>query len=274
MPGRQRRRWRILAFDTLPSTNDEARRLAERGARAGVAVLARAQTEGRGRHGRSWASPPGGLYLSAVLRPRLEAARAGLVPLAAGLAMAEVVEGLGLRPELRWPNDLLLGGRKAGGVLCEARLRPGGGRPGAGRFARARARRSKNEQPWFVDWVVAGMGLNVAQEPAAIAGTGGVTLAEALGKRLEPAPLAEPLLERLGRAVQRAEHAPPELVEAWSRRAAFLGRAVSLETREGAIAGLAEGVDPTGALLVATPEGPRRVVEADVLRVVEAGAAT
>lgn len=238
--------WWIVELAEAGSTNDEARRLAEAGDPGRVAVVALRQTAGRGRLGRPWVSPVGGLYLSALTHPRLPAHRAGLVPLAAGLALARVVEGLGLRPELRWPNDVLLGGRKLAGVLCESRFEEGG---------RALA------------WAVVGMGLNVATPPAALAEVGGVSLAEALGGPLDPAALRQPVLAALDDALALAVEDADDLIQEWSSRAPMLGRLVELVTTSGPVGGLAERVGPTGALVVRLPGGPLEITDPDLIRV-------
>ena len=108
----------LHAHERLGSTNDEARRLAEAGAPAGTVVLAAEQTSGRGRHGRSWASPPGNLYASVLLRPDCAMAVATQLSLVAGLALAEALAGLGpprVELQLKWPNDVLIGGAKTAG---------------------------------------------------------------------------------------------------------------------------------------------------------------
>ncbi|WP_428262571.1 biotin--[acetyl-CoA-carboxylase] ligase [Haliangium sp.] len=105
---------------TCGSTNDEAARLAAAGAEHGLVVTADAQRAGRGRRGRTWHSPPGeSLYLSCVLRPALTPARAVAVTLAAGLGVWEAVHQAGAESTLKWPNDVLVGGRKLAGVLTE-----------------------------------------------------------------------------------------------------------------------------------------------------------
>ena len=114
-----------MFFNTVGSTNDVASTLAAQGVE-GAVVIADEQTAGRGRRGRTWFSPPGsGLYISVVLtlaRARVDRDRAmALLTLAAGVALAEAVEAVtGLSIEIKWPNDLLLGGRKLGGILAEA----------------------------------------------------------------------------------------------------------------------------------------------------------
>lgn len=117
----------LHATSSLPSTQDAARAAAEAGAGEGTVVLAETQTQGRGRHGNTWYSPPGaGIYLSLVLRPRSSAQQMLPLTLAFGLAVADaVVETCGLEPELRWPNDLLLEGRKFCGLLLESTTEAG-----------------------------------------------------------------------------------------------------------------------------------------------------
>src|SRR5215210_4476344 len=111
----------VLRFDSLPSTNTEAARQAALGVPEGLCVVAREQTAGRGRRERSWVSPKdAGLYLSVVLRPTLEARLWPLIMLTAALAVRDaLLEACGLEADIKWPNDLLAGGRKLCGILAE-----------------------------------------------------------------------------------------------------------------------------------------------------------
>jgi BirA family biotin operon repressor/biotin-[acetyl-CoA-carboxylase] ligase len=175
--------WRLVVHDCLPSTSSLCQALARDGEPGGLAVLARAQTGGRGSNGRHWASPPGNLYLSALLRPPGPAREAGQWSLLAGVAVAEAVAALlpaDADLALKWPNDLLLGGAKLAGILIDSDA--------------AGAR---------LDWLVIGIGINLASAP---------TLAERATTCLAahiaaPAPevMAEAVLERL--AHWRAVHA-------------------------------------------------------------------
>ena len=110
----------IVRLARTASTMDALHELAQAGAPAGTAVVAEAQVAGRGSRGRGWSSPPGGLWLSVLARPRT--AGLELLSLRAGLAVAELLDrlGVGARARLKWPNDLMLDGRKAGGILCDA----------------------------------------------------------------------------------------------------------------------------------------------------------
>ena len=122
---------RVQWLESTASTNDVAARLAESGAEEGTIVVAETQTAGRGRHGRVWVSPPGaGLYVSVILRPAMGAATddhpASLVTLASGVAIAEAVRAVtGLPATIKWPNDVLIGGRKLAGILAEAAVQAG-----------------------------------------------------------------------------------------------------------------------------------------------------
>jgi len=136
--------WSLIALDSVESTNDEAKRRAERGAADGTVVCARAQTAGRGRRGRRWSSPEGNLYVSIILRTDKPPAEAAQLSLATGLALAEALEGLlpeGVTVRCKWPNDVLVDGCKIAGILLES--------SGAAR----------------VDWIVVGCGVNVVSHP-------------------------------------------------------------------------------------------------------------
>ncbi|MEW6776847.1 MAG: biotin--[acetyl-CoA-carboxylase] ligase, partial [Bdellovibrionota bacterium] len=111
----------IHSFDHTDSTSSQAARLADEGAPHGTLVIAEQQTKGRGRLGRSWASPPGtGLYFSLVLRPKIELHRAPQLTLLAATAVASAIERTAnLSPQIKWPNDLLLDGKKFCGILTE-----------------------------------------------------------------------------------------------------------------------------------------------------------
>ncbi|OFV87657.1 MAG: biotin--[acetyl-CoA-carboxylase] ligase, partial [Acidobacteria bacterium RBG_16_70_10] len=125
--------------ESLRSTSDVVRERARAGAAEWTTVIADTQAAGRGRWGRTWASPPGGLYLSTLLRPPPEAV--GLLPLVAGVAVAEALSEWGVSTELKWPNDVLARGRKLAGVLGEASSSASG-----------------------VEWVALGIGVNVGAE--------------------------------------------------------------------------------------------------------------
>lgn len=231
-------------FAEIGSTNDEAKRLAAAGAPEGTLVLADTQTAGRGRQGRTWHTPPGAaLAFSLVLRPAVSAVQAARLTMLAGVAVCAALEQVaGVRPALKWPNDLLLGGRKAGGILVESGL--AGDR---------------------LDYAVVGIGLNVsaAPPPAQVQFPATALEAEA-GRPIDRLALLAAILEAAaahyaGLAEGRA------LPAAWQARLAWLGQPVVAHTADGELTGLAEGVDEDGALLVRLASGEqRRLLAADV----------
>jgi BirA family biotin operon repressor/biotin-[acetyl-CoA-carboxylase] ligase len=197
------------------STNARCRELAARGAPHGTLVTATEQWAGRGRQGRTWVAPPGQALLCSLLvrQPRR------LLPLCAGVAVAQVAADEAL---IKWPNDVLLDGRKVGGILVE-------GRP--------------QER-----WAVVGIGLNVAVRPQDLP----PELRERAGTLGLAADAVEPTLVRLLAALERWLAAEDELVlEELGRRDALRGRVV----RWGEGAGTAAGVDGAGRLLVEVPAG-------------------
>jgi len=206
---------------------DRLHELATAGAPAGTAVAAEEQTAARGSRGRAWQAPVGGLWLSVLYRPGSPAGTE-LLSLRLGLAVALVLEDAlpGLRIGIKWPNDLMLGERKLGGILCEARWH--GDAPG---------------------WIVAGLGLNVANPiPPSVGGTA-VALAEA-----RPGVTAEGLLPavlaRLRSRVPAGDLLTPVEQEQLAARDWLRGRALAAP-----VAGRADGIAADGALRVRNPTG-------------------
>jgi BirA family transcriptional regulator, biotin operon repressor / biotin---[acetyl-CoA-carboxylase] ligase len=211
-----------LHLRATTSTNDRARELAQAGAPHGTLVTAAEQTSGRGRQGRTWTAPPGSaLLLSVVLRDP-----PALLPLAAALAVSEVA---GAGAQIKWPNDVLLDGRKVAGILAEGRPQDG--------------------------WAVLGIGLNVALRiedlPPELHETAGT-----LG--LGPADL-EPTLERLLASLERTVALDEAtLLDAYRARDALHGREVRWTTGRGRAA----GIDGEGRLVVELAEGGRTALSA------------
>jgi BirA family biotin operon repressor/biotin-[acetyl-CoA-carboxylase] ligase len=214
------------------STNDEARRLAERGAPHGTLVIAHVQTSGRGRLGRTWISSPGdALTMSVILRPDLPVHALPRVVLAAGVALAETC-GAGCR--LKWPNDLVSDeGKKLGGVLAEVETRSG-----------------------QVQFVVLGIGVNLLAAPDGMQAT---HLSAVQGVAPQLPVLAAAVARRLVDLVDDEEMS--QIVARWSAR----DRTVGHRVRVGDIEGIAIGLDGNGCLLVRDDEGiERRITAGDV----------
>ena len=219
--------------DVTASTNATALALAADGAPAWTVVGAGHQTAGRGRHGRTWVDRPGAALLcSVVLRPSWHPDRGGLVSLAAGVAMAEAAsEASGAEIRCKWPNDLLAGARKVGGILGEAAASAGG-----------------------IDHVVVGVGLNL-EVPDDVPGAGGIGPVDAVA-------LLGGFLRRLRSLL---EEDPDATVDRWRAVSATLGRRIEATTVSGRVAsGVATDIDRTGALLVETDAGSVRVASGEI----------
>jgi BirA family transcriptional regulator, biotin operon repressor / biotin---[acetyl-CoA-carboxylase] ligase len=242
----------VEVADALPSTMARAAELAEAGAEEGATVVADTQRAGRGRLGRTWLAAPGtSLLVTVVLRPRLAPARAWLVTAAAGVALTDATRDLlagtlgtaarwpepSVSINLKWPNDLEVGGRKAAGMLAEARSDRG-----------------------RLEWVLLGLGVNVSQGlddfPAELAGRA-TSLSLAVGGPVDRVALLAGWAERFasGYRALAAGAAGPTLA-AYSARLATLGREVRAELLGGEqVTGVAVGLGANGGLLIRTPTG-------------------
>jgi BirA family biotin operon repressor/biotin-[acetyl-CoA-carboxylase] ligase len=230
----------LIAHDAVGSTNEEARKLAAAGGADRTVVWAREQTAGRGRHGRSWASPPGNLYQSILFRPDRPVAEVPQIGFSVGAAMASAIRDVtGLGVALKWPNDLYLAGKKLSGILLESA-------GDAGRNA---------------EWVIAGIGVNVDVRPD-LPDAG--SLRDAGGKTT-PSALLEAFLPRLFdlHDTWLAEGFEP-VRRAWSEHALDIGTLLSVKLPGSTAEGGFGGIDAAGNLLLETATGTERVAVGDV----------
>jgi BirA family biotin operon repressor/biotin-[acetyl-CoA-carboxylase] ligase len=236
---------RVSWHEQVGSTNDLARAAADAGAAEGTTIAANAQSSGRGRLGRSWSSPSGGgLYVSFVLRPEPRAL--SLLTIAAGVALAEGIEtASGLKVALKWPNDLMVGVRKIGGILAEAVSL------GAGPL---------------VDCVVIGFGINILTSvyPPDVEARA-TSIERELGRRPDRGlVLAECLAAFAARYAALRNGRADAVLAAWRARAAHMGRHVEWDSDAGLMSGVAQDIDDSGALLVRIGGTTVRVVSGEV----------
>jgi BirA family biotin operon repressor/biotin-[acetyl-CoA-carboxylase] ligase len=235
----------------VDSTNAMALRLALEGAVEGTVVVAETQSKGRGRAGKPWFSPPGlDLHLSVILRPAVEVQKAGLLTLISSLAIADAIEAEGGQAQVKWPNDVLLAGRKVAGVLAE--LQTIGER---------------------VETLVLGIGVNVniSQDKLdqALGQTpwGATSLTEILRREIDRVAFAATLLTSLERRYDRfrASQGKAIIVQEWKARSC-LGQRARIIERGHSIEGTTEDIDEAGCLLVRLDDGAlRRVFEGEIL---------
>jgi len=234
---------RLSWHEEVASTNDVAMAAADGGAPEGSVVAANAQSAGRGRRGRSWASPPGaGLYVSAILRPPQHVLP--LITIAAGVALAEGIEAAtGLGPCVKWPNDVYAGSRKLAGILAEH------GSSAAG------------------DHVVVGFGINLrpAAYPPEVAARA-TSIEDELGRGVDRGLVLAECLAALAHRYEMLRRGVSDAVlGAWRARAAqHMGRTVEWDEERGARRGIAHDIDARGALLVRADDRIVRVVSGEV----------
>ncbi|MFN2529755.1 MAG: biotin--[acetyl-CoA-carboxylase] ligase [Pyrinomonadaceae bacterium] len=241
---------KIFFYESLPSTNTEAIRLAVRGAAEGVTVVADEQTAGRGRMQRSWSSPKGaGLYFTILLRPTISLERWPLLTFMAAVAVNDALkETCALETRIKWPNDILAGERKICGILAEATDTP------QGRAA------------------VVGIGINLTSEafPGELAHTA-TSVAEASGRNPRRNHLLDVLIEAIDRwyAVLQNEGGPDMLIQQWMQRSDYAyGKHVRVNSEGQVVEGITAGLESDGALRVESEDGLINVVRAgDVVNV-------
>ena len=236
--------WRdtLLWFPTIDSTNVQAMLLASEGAPHGTVLIAGHQTQGRGRLGRSFQSPEGtGVYLSVILRPDCPPEQLMHLTCAAGVAMLDAVETVsGIRPQLKWINDLVIGGKKLGGILTQMSVDKG-----------------------LVRYAVVGIGINCLQQavdfPEEIAGLA-TSLSIAAGKKIFPEVLAGAMVEALYHMSLELFSKKGQIMEVYKQNCVTLGKEIQVLRADTMRPGVAIGLDEDGGLLVAYTDGVRETV--------------
>ncbi len=237
----------IRVFQETTSTNDVVEKLARDGVKEGVVVFAESQTKGRGRLGRKWVSPSGkGLWFSILLRPDLRPQAATQLTVIAATALYRAIRTkTDLLPEIKWPNDILIKGRKVAGILTEM-----------------------SAELDHVKYMILGIGVdvNVAEFPADLKKIA-TSLRIESGDPLNRADFAETLLRELDLDYARVNAGQFEqIADEWEERCTTIGQNVSIHIGDRTIDGRAEALDADGALLVRTQHGRlERIIGGDVV---------
>jgi len=238
----------VLRFGRVSSTNDVAKDFASSGAREGLCVIAKEQTAGRGRQGRTWSSPAGdGLYMSVVLRPAIKPSDAGMITLASAIAVAETLRlDYETDAEIKWPNDLMVRGRKISGILIESAI-----------------------QDDELDYIVLGVGVNTGQSsfPEDVANTA-TSLWLETRRTVSPEDFADALLPRLEHWYLASLADQASITSHWKKLSPTSQNcAVSVETSDGSIEGITQGLTSRGGLMVELANGEKREIVAGDVRV-------
>ena len=237
---------KIYAFESIDSTNNCARALAVNDSPEGSVVVAEYQTAGKGRLGRRWIADAGeNLTFSTILRPKISPEGLNLLPLVAAVAVARgVLKTTGMKPDCKWPNDLLMDGKKFCGILLEGALRENG-----------------------FDFAIAGIGVNVNQTvfPPELHERA-TSLRAASGHAVNREDLLRSILEHFEELYLLGKKEDFRTIpEIWLTHSTMIGKVVEVEPSEGVvISGRASSIAPDGALILTTDSGTRTVYAGDV----------
>ncbi|HTY91273.1 MAG TPA: biotin--[acetyl-CoA-carboxylase] ligase [Methanocella sp.] len=230
---------KVIHLNSTGSTNVVARQVAERGVEEGTVVIAETQSRGKGRLGRKWITKPGGLWMSVILKPAIDPMHAPSITLLAAVSVTKALRGAGLEAVIKWPNDVLVNGKKICGILTEM-----------------------SAETDIVNFIILGIGVNVNNDVPLETAT---TMKAELGREIDRVKFTQSLLETLEEdylAFKDKGFTP--ILWSWRRYSDTLGRPVEVTYQDEVITGLAQDVDEDGSLLVKTGDGSiRKIVSGD-----------
>ena len=230
----------FVVFDDISSTNLKAKELAQEGKTEGTVVISKTQNKGRGRFDRVWESPEGGLYLSIILRPRCQPDKITLLPLLAALSVCKTITSVcDLYVKIKWPNDVLINGKKVCGILLESESNKDG-----------------------LDYVVLGFGINLNVEVDALPnGFNATSISREIGIKLDYYVFLKKLLLNLSEIYTFfIEKKYAILLKEWKVNSDTIGKQVCIDTPSGKINGKAVDIDQSGFLVVVTDSGEHKKI--------------
>lgn len=241
----------IHVFQAIDSTNIKGMELGERGSPEGTIVLTETQTNGKGRLGRRWISPEGNIYLSIILRPKILPSEAPLITLMAAVASASALrKALNTGVNIKWPNDIIIEGKKVGGILTEM-----------------------NSEMDRVNYIVLGIGINVNMNltllPPDVRITA-TTIKEKIGSDIRRTEILSLLIKELDRWYKIfLNEGPGPVLDEWRGLSQGIGKKVKVTSLDSVIEGLAEGIDDYGRLIVRLEGGKVEKVDSGDVTVIK-----
>ena len=240
---------RVYYFEEIDSTQNFAQNIAADKKENGTIIIAEKQTSGRGRLDRKWTSPKGGIWFSLIIHPKFDVSSSTLIPILSAVALSKSIKSvLDIETEVKWPNDITMNGKKVAGVLVDASF-----------------------QTNSIDYLILGIGINFDID------------AKKLEKRLTKTPnfygidslrgkenktppktlLKEFLLQFEKNLFQLDKGEKSKIVKEWTKRAAGIGKKITINTSNGKISGISQGIDNDGALKIKTKNETKRVMSLD-----------
>jgi len=233
----------IHYFKEISSTNYFAKQLASKGAREGTIVVADVQTEGRGRKDRTWSSPSGGLWFSVILYPNIPPERGMLVTMTTSVAVTQAIEEItNLKPVIKWPNDLLINGKKVCGILTEL-----------------------DAEMDKINHTVIGIGINVNNEIDRELRDIAISLKQTVGHEVPRVKLLRSIIKYLDENYSKLKSENFDFIKnLWLSRANIIGKKIQVQNEETLITGIVSDVDESGCLILDSDKGKVRIVTGDV----------
>ncbi len=242
---------RAYYFDTIDSTQNFAAKISKNTKENGTVIISQKQTSGRGRLNRKWISPKGGIWLSIILHPKFDITFTTLIPIAASLALSLAIEKtLKKKPQLKWPNDVTIIGKKVAGMLVDLSI-------------------ESNE----IDNLILGVGINFKIDSKKLTKSlqsterfYGVTSLTKTNEKINPIKLVHSFLFELEKVLDLLEHKKTQsIIKGWTKRASNIGKITTVITSDGKIKGKALKIDNDGALVLAQKGKKQRVLVGDVV---------
>ena len=242
---------RVYYFEEIDSTQNFAEQIALDGKENGTIVIAEKQTAGKGRLDRKWTSPKGGIWFSLIIHPKFDVSTSTLVPIAGAVALAKAIKNtLNIDVSVKWPNDITLNGKKVAGMLVDASF-----------------------QANNIDYLILGIGINfdidakkIEKRLSKSANFYGVN---SLRKKDDSTPpkilLREFLVQFEKILIQLNKGEKAKIVKEWTKKADKIGKRISINTSDGKISGVAQGIDNDGALKLKTSKGIKKIFVGDVV---------
>jgi len=241
---------KIYYFDKIDSTQSFASTIAGNKADDGAIIISETQDSGKGRLGRAWVSPRGGIWLSVILHPRFDVAKITLVPLVASIALSAAIQKtLGVKTELKWPNDVTLRGKKIAGMIIDASIE------------------SSN-----IESLVLGVGINFRVDPEEIEkkikkkeNFYGVATLVSQSDKTKPAKLVQAFLEEFEKTLNLLNDGKiSKVIKDWTANSSTIGKTVTLSTSNGKITGKAVKLDTDGGLIIMHKSKQTKVMAGDI----------
>ena len=241
----------VYYFDSTDSTQNQALKLANESESDGTVVIAGKQTGGKGRDGRKWISPPGGIWISVIIKPKLDISKITLFPIASSLALAVSIEKIfKINPELKWPNDITLKGKKLAGMIVDASI-------------------ESNK----IENLVLGVGINFDVDSKNIekllketANFYGVASLSKNRKKIKPVQMVQSFLLELEKIYDLLDEGKiKKIISEWTKRSSTIGKKIEVNTISGRKTGTAIKIDEEGGLWISSRDKNERIIAGDII---------